>query len=119
VWWLATVAAVALGLIAIIALVATALGMRGATKPLRTHGCGKPGDRMRRRSVAGARDWSARDQGPGGGLQHHGARTSRAQEAEQSFLLSVSHELKTPLTAIQGYGETLTEGRADRGPPAR
>ncbi len=40
-------------------------------------------------------------------------KLSRAQEAEQSFLLSVSHELKTPLTAIQGYGETLSEGRAD------
>ena len=40
------------------------------------------------------------------------AKLRRSQEAEQSFLLSVSHELKTPLTAIRGYGETLTEGRA-------
>ena len=41
------------------------------------------------------------------------ATLGRAQEAEQSFLLSVSHELKTPLTAIKGYGETLLEGRAE------
>jgi two-component system OmpR family sensor kinase len=35
---------------------------------------------------------------------------ARAREAEQSFLLSVSHELKTPLTAIRGYAEALEEG---------
>ncbi len=35
---------------------------------------------------------------------------ARAREAEQAFLLSVSHELKTPLTAIRGYSEALREG---------
>jgi two-component system, OmpR family, sensor kinase len=35
---------------------------------------------------------------------------ARAREAERSFLLSVSHELKTPLTAIAGYAEALREG---------
>ena len=34
----------------------------------------------------------------------------RAREAERSFLLSVSHELKTPLTAIAGYAEALHDG---------
>jgi two-component system sensor histidine kinase BaeS len=34
----------------------------------------------------------------------------RAREAEKSFLLSVSHELKTPLTAIRGYAEALQDG---------
>jgi signal transduction histidine kinase len=34
----------------------------------------------------------------------------RARTAERSFLLSVSHELKTPLTAIRGYSEALDEG---------
>ncbi len=34
----------------------------------------------------------------------------RAREAERQFLLSVSHELKTPLTAIRGYAEALEEG---------
>jgi signal transduction histidine kinase len=35
---------------------------------------------------------------------------ARAREAERSFLLSASHELKTPLTAVAGYAEALREG---------
>jgi two-component system sensor histidine kinase BaeS len=34
----------------------------------------------------------------------------RARDAERSFLLSVSHELKTPLAAIRGHGEALIDG---------
>jgi signal transduction histidine kinase len=37
-------------------------------------------------------------------------KLARAQEAEQAFLLSVSHELKTPLTSIRGYAEALDDG---------
>lgn len=33
-----------------------------------------------------------------------------ARDAERTFLLSVSHELKTPLTAIRGYAEALADG---------
>jgi two-component system OmpR family sensor kinase len=35
---------------------------------------------------------------------------AKAREAERAFLLSVSHELKTPLTAIRGYAEGLQDG---------
>ena len=38
---------------------------------------------------------------------------ARAREAERSFLLSVSHELKTPLTAIRGWAEALLEDAVD------
>jgi signal transduction histidine kinase len=38
------------------------------------------------------------------------AQLTKAREAERSFLLSVSHELKTPLTAIRGYAEALQDG---------
>jgi two-component system sensor histidine kinase BaeS len=37
----------------------------------------------------------------------------RTKEAEQSFLLSVSHELKTPLSSIRGHGEALLDGVLD------
>jgi two-component system sensor histidine kinase BaeS len=35
---------------------------------------------------------------------------ARAKDAERAFLLSVSHELKTPLSAIRGHGEALRDG---------
>jgi signal transduction histidine kinase len=35
------------------------------------------------------------------------AKLTKAQETEQAFLLSVSHELKTPLTSIRGYAEGI------------
>src|SRR5207237_1957672 len=41
------------------------------------------------------------------------AQLARAREAERNFLLSVSHELKTPLTAIRGYAEALQDGAVE------
>jgi signal transduction histidine kinase len=41
------------------------------------------------------------------------AQLQKAQEAERNFLLSVSHELKTPLTAIRGYAEAVEDGVVD------
>jgi signal transduction histidine kinase len=38
------------------------------------------------------------------------SQLSRARSAERSFLLSISHELKTPLTAIRAYSEALGDG---------
>jgi len=35
---------------------------------------------------------------------------NRTKAAERSFLLSVSHELKTPLASIRGHGEALLDG---------
>jgi signal transduction histidine kinase len=37
----------------------------------------------------------------------------RAQDTERDFLLSVGHELKTPLTAIDGYAELLADGAVE------
>ncbi len=38
------------------------------------------------------------------------ADLERSRQLEQQFLLSVSHDLRTPLTAIRGYGEALADG---------
>ena len=42
-----------------------------------------------------------------------------SREAERNFLLSVSHELKTPLTAIRGYAEGLADGAFEPDEAAR
>src|SRR6185312_5904420 len=46
------------------------------------------------------------------------SQLAKAREAERSFLLSVSHELKTPLTAIRGYAEAVQDGAIDAGEAA-
>ncbi len=41
----------------------------------------------------------------------------RSRAAEQQFLLSITHDLRTPLTSISGYAEALRDGAIDD--PAR
>jgi two-component system, OmpR family, sensor kinase len=43
-------------------------------------------------------------------FNHMVENLAASRQAERDFLLSVSHELKTPLTAIRGYTEGLAEG---------
>ena len=37
----------------------------------------------------------------------------RSQSLERQFLMSISHDLRTPLTSIRGYGEAIADGTAD------
>jgi two-component system sensor histidine kinase BaeS len=46
------------------------------------------------------------------------ARLDRARGAERAFLLSISHDLRTPLTSIRGYAEALGDGLLDDADPA-
>jgi two-component system, OmpR family, sensor kinase len=107
-FWIALAAAGALG--GIVAAVVAAVLARGIARPIQR--------------VARASSRLARGDEPGE-LPLHGSRElrdltasfntlatelARARRAERSFLLSVSHELKTPLTAIRGYAEALDEG---------
>jgi two-component system sensor histidine kinase BaeS len=41
----------------------------------------------------------------------------RARGSERAFLLSVSHDLRTPLTSIRGYAEALADGTLDGDDP--
>lgn len=43
-------------------------------------------------------------------FNHMADGLEQARDAQRRFLLSVSHELKTPLTVIRGNAEALTEG---------
>ncbi|HUB70049.1 MAG TPA: HAMP domain-containing sensor histidine kinase [Acidimicrobiales bacterium] len=38
------------------------------------------------------------------------ASLARAQRAQRQFLMSVSHDLRTPLTSIRGFAEALSDG---------
>jgi len=42
-----------------------------------------------------------------------GSGLARSRGLERQFLLSVSHDLRTPLTSIRGYAEALAEGATD------
>ena len=48
-------------------------------------------------------------------FNHLSGELDKAQDAERAFLLSVSHELKTPLTAIRGHAEALEDGVLEPG----
>jgi HAMP domain-containing protein len=42
------------------------------------------------------------------------ASLERSRGLEQQFLLSVTHDLRTPLTSIRGYAEAIDDGNVDR-----
>ena len=42
----------------------------------------------------------------------------RSRGLERQFLMSVSHDLRTPLTSIRGYAEAISDGTATDGPAA-
>jgi len=44
------------------------------------------------------------------------AELGRHRSIERAFLMSISHDLRTPLTSIRGYAEAVAEGAADDEP---
>lgn len=52
-------------------------------------------------------------------LLHDITRIKRLENIRKDFVANVSHELKTPITAIKGYAETLLEGAIEEDENAR
>jgi two-component system, OmpR family, sensor kinase len=46
-------------------------------------------------------------------LNQMAARLERLRDLDRQFLLSVSHDLRTPLTSILGYAEAIVEGEVE------
>ncbi len=49
----------------------------------------------------------------GAAIDTMAAELSRHRVLERAFLMSISHDLRTPLTSIRGYAEAVAEGAAD------
>jgi two-component system sensor histidine kinase BaeS len=49
----------------------------------------------------------------GRSINHMAEHLERNRTLEQQFLLSVSHDLRTPLTSIRGYSEAIEDGTVD------
>ncbi len=101
--------------IAIATVVATRLGRR-LTEPVRA------AERAARRIAAG--DLGARVEAPPPEADDELAALARSVNAmadalersrglERQFLMSVSHDLRTPLTSIRGYAEAIADGATD------
>ncbi len=43
-------------------------------------------------------------------FNHMAAQVQAARQTERDFVINVSHELKTPLTSIQGFAQAMTDG---------
>ena len=107
-FWFALAATGALG--CLLAAAVAALLARGIAGPVarvaRASSRLAAGESPQQLPIAGARELRELAQS----FNTMAGQLTRARGAERSFLLSVSHELKTPLTAIRGYAEGLEEG---------
>jgi two-component system sensor histidine kinase BaeS len=107
-WFLiAAIVAVAVG-----AIVAITLGRR-LVKPVRE------ADAAAHRIAAGELSTRLPEPRPGAtdelsdlarSINAMAASLERSKTLEQQFLLSISHDLRTPLTSIRGYAEAITDG---------
>ncbi|OFE17928.1 hypothetical protein BA895_14220 [Humibacillus sp. DSM 29435] len=100
----------ALGIAALVAMVVSALMAARLVRPLRQTAEAALG------LAEGRRDLRVPVTGPkevaevASALNALTTSLSRSESRQRDFLLSVSHDLRTPLTGIRGYAESLAEG---------
>ena len=100
-----------LALIAVLGLLGAWILSRSVVRPVR-----RLAEASHRIADAGGAAEPVKPQGPrelrdlATSFNDMNAKLAKAQETEQAFLLSVSHELKTPLTSIRGYAEGIGDG---------
>jgi len=106
------------GLVALVLSVLLAwLVTRSVAKPLErvaaAAGAIAQGDLTRRAPVSGPQEV----QDLALAFNHMAARVAAAQQAQRDLVANVSHELKTPLTSVQGFSQAILDGTA-AGPEA-
>lgn len=109
--WLAVSAAVSLALGAVAAMVLSRRMARPITQArdaARLIAAGDLSARMpeRQRGQDEISDLSA-------SINDMAASLERSRSVERQFLMSISHDLRTPLTSIRGYSEAISDGTAD------
>jgi signal transduction histidine kinase len=109
---------IASGIALLLAAVIAALIARRLTQPI-----GRVADASRVLATGGSPDPVPRESTTelaalADAFNEMATQLDRAREAERSVLLSVSHDLRTPLTAIQGYAEGIEDGTLEPGPAA-
>ena len=101
---------IGLGVGILVAVAAGALLGRWIARPLAAAAASA------RRMAAGERDLPLPDRGAteiqdvGHALAALDSALSTSEARQREFLLSISHDLRTPLTALRGYGEALADG---------
>ncbi len=96
---------------ALLAAISSYLLARRLTRPIeRVGGRHRPARGRRGRRRGPRCEGEDELAGLAGSFNQMSAELARAREAQRSFLESVSHELKTPLTSIRGYAEAVSDG---------
>ena len=105
---LAVIGAYGIALVAVIGVLGAWILSRSVVRPVR-----RLAEASHRIADAGSAAEPVKPEGPrelrelATSFNDMNTKLTKAQETEQAFLLSVSHELKTPLTSIRGYAEGI------------